>query len=65
MKIHGALKMNRVTTQHHPAGGHAQPLFASSWVALYVILRDNLTRGGAWNPPTDDSPKTGDMGHTH
>jgi hypothetical protein len=65
MKLHGALKMNQVTTQHHPAACHAQPLFASSWVALYVILRDNLARGGAWNAPTDDSPKAGDMGHMH
>jgi len=41
------------------------PLFESSWIALFVILRDNLARGGSWNGPTDDSPKTGDMGHMH
>jgi len=57
--------MNQVTTQTGHATGKPMPLFESSWIALFVILRDNLARGGSWNGPTDDSPKTGDMGHMH
>lgn len=41
------------------------PLFSSSWIALYVYLRDNLSRGSGLTAPADDSPKTGHVARTH
>ena len=61
----GALKMNRVSQHHEQALEQPFPLFSSSWIALFVLLRENLSKGGEWNSSTNVSPKTGYMDGPH
>ena len=57
--------MTRVHHHHEPAMATQVPLFSSSWIALFVTLRDNFARGGEWNPAGNVSPKTGSVGQSH
>jgi hypothetical protein len=61
----GVLKMSRLSQHQEQALGQPVPLFSSSWVALFVLLRENLSKGGAWNAAASVSPKTGYMDGPH
>jgi hypothetical protein len=58
--------MNQVKQRTESEMVNEFPLFASSWVALFHLLRENFTKGGAACCATaNDSPSTGFTGNPH
>ena len=51
--------MNRIHAHNAQAVTAQVPLFSSSWIALFITLRDNFARGGLLSLSPVESPKTG------
>jgi hypothetical protein len=55
----GAKKMNQVHAHNAQTVAAQVPLFSSSWIALFITLRDNFVRGDLLSLNPVESPKTG------
>jgi len=51
--------MNRVHVHNAQTVAAQVPLFSSSWIALFITLRDNFVRGDLLSLNPVESPKTG------
>lgn len=65
IETHGAIDMKRIDHQNNRPASQPAPLFASSWIALFMLLRDTLTRGTLAAVPVENSPETDPLGRPH
>ena len=53
--------MNRVHAHNAQTVAAQVPLFSSSWIALFITLRDSFARGDLLSLSPVESPKTADV----
>ena len=57
--------MNQAKNSFSGAAEHPEPLFASSWMALYSLLRDNLGKHQDKSESDTEQHATPDTPHKH